>query len=106
PASTLLGGTDEDILIAGTTDYDANLAALTDILAVWSGGGSYADRVGRLVDDPGYAFSLNAGTVHSNGGGNKLTGKKGAPTQDLYFANMAAGDLLDATADDRLVDIA
>src|SRR5207247_1869660 len=58
-ASTLIGGADEDILIAGTTNYDANLTALTDILALWSGGGSYADRVSRLVDDPGYAFSLN-----------------------------------------------
>lgn len=106
-ASTLLGGSGEDILIAGTTTYDANLAALTDILAVWSGGSSYADRVSRLVDDPGYAFSLNERTVHSNGGGNKLTGKKGgAATMDLYFANIAAGDLLDATPDDRLVAIA
>jgi hypothetical protein len=106
-ASTLIGGPGEDILIAGTTDYDTNQAALSDILGVWTGGGSYAVRVARLVDDPGYAFSLNAGTVHSNGGGNQLTGKKdGAATQDLYFADIAAGDILDPTADDRLVDIA
>ena len=59
------------------------------------------------MDDPGYAFSLNQGTVQSNGGGNRLTGKKaGAANQDLYFANLAVGDILDATVDDRLVAIA
>jgi len=106
-ASTLIGGSGEDILIGGTTNYDRNLTALTDILAVWTGGGSYAERVSRLVDDAGYAFSLNSGTVQGNGGGNKLTGKKaGAATQDLYYADLAAGDIFDATADDRLVAIA
>ncbi|HTK75270.1 MAG TPA: LamG domain-containing protein, partial [Gemmataceae bacterium] len=105
-ASTLIGGGDEDILIAGTTSYDRNLTALNNILALWSGAGSYAERAGRLVDDPGFAFSLNAGTVHSNGGGNKLTGKTGgATTKDLYFANIAAGDLFDANAADRFVAI-
>jgi hypothetical protein len=58
------------------------------------------------VEDPTYAFSLNAATVHSNGGGNTLTGKPGGSTAlDLYFANLGAGDLTDATASDRLVQI-
>src|SRR5262249_8577954 len=105
-ASTLIGGTGEDILIAGTTDYDANAAALQDILAVWTGAGSYAERVNRLVDDPAYAFSLNSGTVHSNGGGNRLTAKQGAAAMlDLYFANLDAGDITDATGADRLLAI-
>jgi hypothetical protein len=45
--------------------------------------------------------------VHSNGGGNRLTGKSGAAaTLDLYFANLDAGDILDATVADRLLAIA
>ena len=105
-ASTLVGGDGEDILIAGTTDYDTNTAALLDIMSVWTGADSYANRVARLVDDPSYAFSLNAATVHSNGGGNTLTGKPGGSTAlDLYFANLDQGDTTDAGPDDRLVSI-
>jgi hypothetical protein len=103
-ASTLIGGSDENILIAGTTDYDTNLAALMDIMLQWTGPGLYADRVNQ-VTDPGYTYSLNAGTVHSNGGGNVLIGKPGAATAlDLYFA--AIGDTTDATAQDTVIGIA
>jgi hypothetical protein len=60
--------------------------------------------VARLVDDPTYAFPLNASTVHSNGGGNTLTGKPGGSTAfDLYFASL--GDTTDAGPGDRLVGI-
>jgi hypothetical protein len=106
-ASTLMGGSDNDILIAGTTDYDTNLAALLDIMSVWSSADTFANRVARLVDDPTYAFSLNAATVHSNGGGNTLRGKFpiGANAADLYFANLGAGDVIDAAGGDRVVGI-
>jgi hypothetical protein len=105
-ASTLIGGgAGTDVLIAGTTDYDTNLAALQDIMSVWINN-SYANAVARLVDDPTYAFSLNAATVHSNGGGNVLTGKPGGSTAlDLYFANLDAGDTIDAGPGDRVVGI-
>jgi hypothetical protein len=64
----------------------------------------YADRVNQLTD-PGYTYSLNAGTVHGNGGGNLLIGKPGAATAlDLYFA--AIGDTTDATAQDTVIGIA
>jgi hypothetical protein len=107
-ASTLIGGDDEDILIAGTTDYDSNLAALEDIMNVWTGGDplyqTFADRVNRLTNDASYAFSLNPQTVHSNGGGNTLTGKAGGSMAlDLYFANLGAGDTTDATALDTVI---
>jgi hypothetical protein len=103
-AGALIGGSDQNILIAGTTDYDTNPAALQDIMGVWTGPGSYADRVNRLVDDPTYAFSLNPGTVLSNGGGNTLTGKPaGSTALDLYFAALA--DMTDATGSDTTVGI-
>jgi hypothetical protein len=102
-ASTLIGGDGEDILIAGTTDYDTNAAALLGIMGVWTGPGAYADRGASLMD-PGYQFSLNSGTVHSNGGGNTLTGKPGGSTAlDLYFASLA--DTTDATGSDTVVSI-
>jgi hypothetical protein len=105
-ASTLIGSSDEDILIAGTTTYDDDLTALTDILSVWSAPGAYAERTARLVDDHSYAYSLNPGTVHGNGGGNHIVGKpSGTATPDVYFADLAAGDILDLTQDDRLVPI-
>jgi hypothetical protein len=79
---------------------------LQDILGVWAGAGLYQERVDLLVSDPSYAFSLNAATVHSNGGGNTLTGKPGGSTaQDLYFANQGARDVVDATGVDAVMAI-
>jgi hypothetical protein len=109
-ASTLIGGDGEDILIAGWTAYDTNLVALQDIMNVWTGGDplyqTYADRVNRLTNDATYAFPLNPGTVQSNGGGNTLTGKPGgSPALDLYFANLGAGDMTDATGLDAVIGI-
>jgi hypothetical protein len=58
------------------------------------------------VTKPSDAFSLNAGTVHSNGGGNTLTGKPGGSSAlDLYFANLGAGDTTDATGADTVIAI-
>jgi hypothetical protein len=71
------------------------------------GSGGYASRVNRLVNDPTYALSLNSGTVHSNGGGNTLTGKPGGSTAlDLYFAALALGDTTDAGDSDTVVTTA
>jgi hypothetical protein len=96
-ASTLVGGDGEDILIAGTTDYDTNVTALQDIMSVWAGPGTYLERRQRLVFDPTYAFSLNAGTVHSNDGHNSLKGKpNGSSAHDLYFADLGQMDTTDA----------
>jgi hypothetical protein len=101
-ASMLQGGDGEDILIAGTTDWDTNLAALQDIMSIWAGGGTFLERRHRLVFDSSYAFSLNPGSVHSNGGHNTLTGKPpGSTALDLYFANPDPPylDMIDANND-------
>jgi Ca2+-binding RTX toxin-like protein len=109
--STLIGGDGEDILIGGTTDYDTNLAALQDIMSVWTGPGLYQDRVTALTNDPLYAFPLTGGTggplgtVHSNGGGNTLIGKPGGSTAlDLYFGD-ATLDANDSTEADAFITI-
>jgi hypothetical protein len=110
-SSTLIGGDGEDILIGGSTDYDTNLAALQDIMAVWTGAGLYQDRVNALTNDPLYAFPLRGGTggplgtVHSNGGGNTLTGKPdGSTALDLYFGDPTL-DANDSTAADTFITI-
>jgi hypothetical protein len=71
----LLAGSDEAILIGGTTDWDANAAALHAIFAEWSHTydstnalHDYQIRVGHLESGGGLngSFRLNPATVHSN----------------------------------------
>jgi hypothetical protein len=81
---TLIGGRDEDLLIAGFTDYDTDRGSLQAIMAVWADFSSfYADRVAALTTGAGVPL-LDATTVHSNGGNNVLVGNAGF---DLFFAN-------------------
>jgi hypothetical protein len=103
-ASQLTGGNGEDILIAGTTDYDTNLTALKSIMGVWNGPGLYNARVAK-VTNPGATYHLTTATVHSNGGGNKLKGKPSGSALDLYFANLGKGDMTDATVADTFITI-
>jgi hypothetical protein len=84
-ASILNGGEDEDLLIGGTTNYDADPAALSAILAEWTSASGYATRVANLENGRNGAPILNADTVRSNGGGNTLSGSAGL---DFFFANV------------------
>lgn len=84
----LYAGGDGDILIGGTTDYDANLAALNAIMAEWGRTDlSYDQRIAHLDGStPGglnLAYFLNAATVHDDGGSDELVGARGL---DWYFA--------------------
>ena len=58
----LFGGSDDDILIGGATTHDADLAALAALLAEWSSGKIYDDRVNNLVNAsggrPGIEFTV------------------------------------------------
>jgi glucose/arabinose dehydrogenase len=83
-ASTLIGGDDEDILIGGTTTYDRDLEALLGIMAVWTGPGSYTDRVNKLLSGSGVPL-LDATTVTGNGGGNRMIG---GPGLDLFYGSL------------------
>jgi hypothetical protein len=99
--STITGGGDDDIVIAGTTSFDANEAALASLLAEWQ----RTDRgfQERITDLQTGSTGLNAGnhllwgqTVFENGGSNSLTGGAG---RNWYFtgnlgsiANPRAGD--------------
>jgi hypothetical protein len=86
-AGTLQGNTGDDILIGGTTAYDGNLAALDEILSEWTRTDlGYSARVNHLLNGGGKngSFKLNAATVKSNGGRNKLLGGAGT---DLFYGN-------------------
>jgi hypothetical protein len=74
-ASTLIGGTQDDLLIGGTTNYDteAGLVSWQAIAAYWAGTDPYATRVSNLLGGTGVPL-LDATVVTGNGGGNTLTG--------------------------------
>jgi hypothetical protein len=74
-ASTLIGGDQDDLLIAGTTSYDTDptLATWLEIAAYWAGTDDFATRVANLTSGNGVPL-LDASVVTGNGGGNTLTG--------------------------------
>ncbi len=113
-ADRLTGSSGDDILIAGSTDFDANDAALRAILAEWSSllpSHVYATRVQNLRDGTGSgdrlngAFFLTAATVHDDAAVDTLTGKKALdwflartaqPTLDLLTDRVLGTELADA----------
>jgi sugar lactone lactonase YvrE len=90
------GGHDDDILIGGYTDYDANEAALWAIMAEWTHTydpanalNDYQIRVAHLTGGGGLnvvgglPVVLSSSTVHDNGVKDNLDGDGG---RDLFFA--------------------
>jgi hypothetical protein len=77
------------------------------IMNEWTQATDYGVRVDHLMNGGGAngAYLLNAGTAHSNGGGNKLTGHINDKEMNLYFANQALGDTTDQTGAEQLVTI-
>ncbi len=91
-ADTLDGGAGDDILIAGTTAFDANDAALNQILAEWTSDRSYQARVKNLKGTgkgPNFANRLN-GTVYL----------KKSPTQEATVFDDDANDSLTGSSGD------
>jgi Ca2+-binding RTX toxin-like protein len=92
-ADSLQGNSDEDLLVAGFTDYDNDQIALAAIMAEWSAASlrTYAERVGNLTDGTGAALRNNGNvfltdqTVHDDGDVDTLTGSTGL---DWFFANL------------------
>jgi hypothetical protein len=88
-ASTLVGQSDEDILVGGTTGYENNPLALTALMAEWTRPDlPYSARVHDLL----YGLGLNGSTrldqaaFPPNAGGNALTGAAGL---DLFYGSLA-----------------
>ena len=81
-ATSMLGGSGDAILVGGTTAYDANDTALKALLAIWSSGDTYTDRVAAITSDVNYP--LNATTVYNNQAVDSLFGGSG---MDLFFSS-------------------
>ncbi|MCI0684542.1 MAG: autotransporter-associated beta strand repeat-containing protein [Gemmataceae bacterium] len=88
-ADRINGNAGEDLLIAGTTAFDANVAALDAVMAEWTSARSYAVRVANLTNGSGSAdrrngsYFLVAGqTVHDDADADVLTGAAGV---DWFF---------------------
>jgi hypothetical protein len=80
-ASTLNAGSQEDLLIAGTTSYDNDpsdpgLLNWQQIAAYWAGPDDFITRMGNLQTGNGVPL-LDATTVTGNGGGNTMNGLGG-----------------------------
>jgi hypothetical protein len=79
-ADRLTGGKEGDLLIGGPTDFDGDLDALSAIMAEWTSGSSYADRIAHLTGPAAGANGttfLNSSTVHNDGLNDVLKGAKG-----------------------------
>jgi parallel beta-helix repeat protein len=80
-ADRILGNADDDILIAGTTDFDANEAALGLIMLEWTrADATFAVRVGHLQSGGGLnaGYLLTDNTVHDDLAADVLTGSSGS----------------------------
>ena len=88
-AAHLIGGAGHDILIGGTTDYDANataIAAIEDKLS-HATDATFAGVVSDLESGANGLPALNANTVHDNGLINELTA---GANLDWFFASSIA----------------
>lgn len=104
-ADRIVGNADEDILIAGTTAYDAWEDALCCLMAEWTSARSYSQRTANIMAGTSLTngFRLNGDdgplqTVFNDDDLDTLTGSQG---QDWFFANRVAdnGGVLDKVTD-------
>ena len=93
---------DDDILIAGTTSYDNNDAALKALAGVWNTTASYASRIAAVTSATATFHLITDGssqTVFSDKDVDQLTGSAGS---DLFFADTTldeAGAVKDVITD-------
>jgi hypothetical protein len=88
---SLVGNGGEDILIAGSTDFDANDAALCAIMHEWTRCNvSYDNRIAHLKNGGGQngQVRLNPATVDDDASQDRLTGSS---SRDWFFANLECG---------------
>jgi Ca2+-binding RTX toxin-like protein len=98
-ADRIIGNGDADILIAGFTAFDDNVQALSAVMAEWTSGRSYDQRVADLSGS-GDGHGLNGTiflradgvgrTVFDDGSADRLAGRQAL---DWFFANLDHGTL-------------
>ena len=110
----IVGNADDDILIAGFTEFDNSEAALMAILNEWTSTRSYAERTANIAGTGngasfvarlnGNYFLMNEGpsaTVRDDNAKDILTGSAG---QDWFFANLEITND-DAVIEDKITDL-
>ena len=103
-ADRLNGNAGDDILVAGRTAHDADLAALRALIADWAGAGTLQERITRLTGGVGPGgFALSASTVWDDAASDVLTGTAGGD----WFAVSSAGrkQITDLTAADVVLEV-
>jgi Ca2+-binding RTX toxin-like protein len=98
------GGKGDDIVIGGNTDFDANDAALSSILAEWTSSRSYDTRVNNLRNGSGGGgvnddIFLDSTTVHDDAIEDSLNGKG-----DLDWYLASTGDKVKGRKSNEFVD--
>jgi Ca2+-binding RTX toxin-like protein len=109
------GHADDDILIAGTTSYDALAIAWWSIWREWTSGHSFDQRTANIAgtgSGPSFAARLNdnyflrgdgpGATVHDDNERDVLVGSTG---RDWFFANLHLSPTEDATRRDVISDL-
>ena len=85
----------DDLLIAGTTAYDANDAALAAIMAEWTSGRDYATRVANLSGtgsgplNNGNYFLIASGPIATVFDDNSIDVLNGGSGMDWFFADLS-----------------
>jgi len=97
----IAGSAGEDILIAGTTSYDADVAALQSIIAEWSSTSTNATRIDHLRNGGGFNGTalLKTGTgatVFDDAATDLLTG---GASRDWFFLRNSGGQNKDRITD-------
>lgn len=80
---SILGLRGDDIVIGGTTDHDADQAALLDLLNAWNDTASYNDRIDAIRAGNGSPI-LDTTTVHDDGDRDFINGGFGL---DWFFGD-------------------
>lgn len=91
-ANTLTAGSGGDILIGGTTTYNTNIAALLALMAEWSSGDSYSQRVDDLYGN-GVAGQngdtyFSSQNVLSEKGSNRFIGGGSGPLDWFWISSI------------------
>jgi Ca2+-binding RTX toxin-like protein len=103
-ADRIVGNCDDDILISGTTDHDANVAALAAILAEWTSTRSASERINNLSgtgtgEKANGTYYLTQDKVYDDGVRDVMTGSSGF---DWFFANLGSES---DPAKDKITDL-
>ncbi|MCL4202706.1 MAG: DUF11 domain-containing protein [Pirellulaceae bacterium] len=96
-SDTLIGGSSEDLLVGRVVDFEANDAALTDIMRVWTSKSRLDARVDTIRDkylnsEERHVIESHPGELHQST--NRLAGGRGS---DWFW--LFEGDLIDGMLD-------